>query len=714
MHRFSFRRAAPIALALALAAAVHGGEPQEMKPIRDKTLVVWAAPASLDQRGGSALTLEDGSDHFDAIVFGELTPRKWMAGSNFFSRTQKKQDDYPAETADPETFVQMAIAYHEKQVTLYRNGERYAAYTIGAPHVFGEESFAVMGLRHVASGDGHCFTGAIEDARIYDVALTQEQIAALEPNQPSEPEPLAWWSFEDGQVSDRMGTFPNTKLFGEVKVADGKLHLGAGRSYLVSARGEPKEWQGTPGTESSLIASARAMREKLLADPHRPAYHFVVPEGLCGPFDPNGAIYWKGRYHLFYIFQDERGHNWGHASSLDLFHWRHHPTGLVSGMFSGNCFVNKNGVPTMCYHQVGQGNAMAVALDDELNQWKKLETNPITPKTEPGDPHHGKYRSWDPYGWVEDGTYYAIFGGKRPAVAKAPNLGGPWTYCGDLMANTVEGVSINEDVSCADFFQLGGRRMLLCISHRLGCRYYLGEWKNEAFHPTFHEKMSWVDNAYFAPESLVDDQGRRIMWAWIFDGRSKQTRVASGWSGTMGLPRVLWLGEDGMLRMRPPEEIERLRYRPKRAENLAIQADSELPLEDMGGTTIELMVEMVPGGAKQMGVKVCCSPDGKEQTLVYYDAAEKRLKVDTRRSSLGEGPKKVEAGPFELPEGQPLKLRVFVDKSVVEVFANDRQAVARRIYPTREDSTGVTLFANGGACQVPAVRAWTLMPSNPY
>ena len=39
------------------------------------------------------------------------------------------------------------------------------------------------------------------------------------------------------------------------------------------------------------------------------------------PFDPNGAIFWKGRYHLFYIFQDARGHNWGHVSSTDLFHW---------------------------------------------------------------------------------------------------------------------------------------------------------------------------------------------------------------------------------------------------------------------------------------------------------------------------------------------------------------------------------------------------------
>ena len=55
---------------------------------------------------------------------------------------------------------------------------------------------------------------------------------------------------------------------------------------------------------------------------HVPRYHFVAPEGSCSPFDPNGALYWRGRYHLFYIFQDpdlpRRGHCWGHASSARI------------------------------------------------------------------------------------------------------------------------------------------------------------------------------------------------------------------------------------------------------------------------------------------------------------------------------------------------------------------------------------------------------------
>lgn len=693
------------------ARGAEKAEKAEKTVIGDKTFVAWVAPANLTQRGGSVLTIEKSGGTFDAIVFGENTPAKWMAGSNGFARTQKDQAGAPAETADPKTLVQVAVVYKGKQVTLYRNGAKYADYAVGSPEAFGGDSLVLMGLRHLGANPEHrFFTGAIDDARIYGVALDAKQIVALVPNQPSNPKPLAWWDFEEGLAADRMGLFPTTTLFGDARIADGRLHLDKPGAYLMASKLSP---QATVDL-NSVDSLVRAHREKLLSDPYRPGYHFVTPEGRCMPFDPNGAIFWKGRYHLFYIFQDARGHNWGHVSSTDLFHWRHHPTGLIAGMFSGNGFLNKDGRPTMCYHQVGQGNAMAVAVDDELNEWKKLDSNPITPGTAPGDPHHDKYRSWDPYGWLEGDTYYAIFGGNRPAIAKSGSLAGPWKYVGDLMANPVDGVSIDEDVSCADFFKIGDQRMLLCISHRLGCRYYLGEWKNEQFHPSFHEKMSWADNSFFAPESLLDDRGRRIFWAWIFDSPGFATRMNYGWSGTMSLPRVLSLASDGRLQMDPPQEIERLRYNAKKQAGLTVNPGADLPLEGIAGSSLELCVEMSAKDAKQFGLKVCRSPNGEEETVIYYDAVEKKLKVDTSKSSLTEGPKGVEAGPFELKTGEALKLRVFVDKSVVEVFANGRQAVMRRVYPSREDSVGVAAFSIGGPASLTTAEAWDMMPSNPY
>ena len=83
------------------------------------------------------------------------------------------------------------------------------------------------------------------------------------------------------------------------------------------------------------IQSARELREQLLADPHRPGYHFAMPEDVGRPGDPNGAFYANGRYHLMYLYDrrgihgwDGKGFCWGHISSSDLVHWRHHPDAI--------------------------------------------------------------------------------------------------------------------------------------------------------------------------------------------------------------------------------------------------------------------------------------------------------------------------------------------------------------------------------------------------
>ncbi|MHB0858791.1 MAG: GH32 C-terminal domain-containing protein, partial [Anaerolineae bacterium] len=70
--------------------------------------------------------------------------------------------------------------------------------------------------------------------------------------------------------------------------------------------------------------------------------------------------------------------------------------------------------------------------------------------------------------------------------------------------------------------------------------------------------------------------------------------------------------------------------------------------------------------------------------------------------------------PLTLAPGEPLRLRIFVDRSVIEVFANDRQAIMRRVYPTRSDSVGVALFARGGDAMASSVHAWDMAPANPW
>jgi hypothetical protein len=165
--------------------------------ISARTLVAWVYVTDLNTRGGSVLTLEQssGTDVFDGIVYAERVPLRWMAGSDGWSRTQDLAA--PDETAAPGALVQMAITYgtpggggDANRITIYRNGQLYGtAYSQGSRVTYSTGTVDVIfGRRHADALTASYFTGGIEEARIYDTALTQGQIAALVPVGFSTPE----------------------------------------------------------------------------------------------------------------------------------------------------------------------------------------------------------------------------------------------------------------------------------------------------------------------------------------------------------------------------------------------------------------------------------------------------------------------------------------------------------------------------------------------
>ena len=211
----------------------------EISTLRDKTLVAWVRLADLDQRGGSVLTIEhpDGRQ-FDGIVFGQRTPRRWMPGSNELERTPADQDAWPEETAPSHEVVQIAIAYASKTVTLYRNGSVYVKTEVAEPVEFPAGSSLIIGLRYGTPspraprfhGDmlDSRFHGDVLDARVYDTALSEAELRALQPNAPGGPKPLAWFDFSSTGLRDRAGTFFNGTLEGSARIADDALQLDDG------------------------------------------------------------------------------------------------------------------------------------------------------------------------------------------------------------------------------------------------------------------------------------------------------------------------------------------------------------------------------------------------------------------------------------------------------------------------------------------------------
>jgi len=237
-----------------------------------------------------------------------------------------------------------------------------------------------------------------------------------------------------------------------------------------------------------------------------------------------------------------------------------------------------------------------------------------------------------------------------------------WKYLHVFYERNAAWTDRSEDNMCPSFLPLpagpeggpaSGKHLLLFISHNKGCQYYVGDYRDDRFHPNHHGRMTWVDNTYFAPEALVDGQGRQIMWAWLTDNPPGEKE--KGWSGVYGLPRTLWLGKtgpcacagEGTRNVALPGAVVERPDGGRRRVQAARKGD---------GHSCELGVEIEVGAAQRCGVKVRASSDGQEETLLYYDAATKELVFDSTRSGAS-GRKVVERAPLVLKPGEPLTLR---------------------------------------------------------
>lgn len=467
------------------------------------------------------------------------------------------------------------------------------------------------------------------------------------------------------------------------------------------------------------------------SDPHRPAYHFLPEANWLN--DPNGLIQWQGRYHLFYQYNPNGAFHgtvhWGHAVSTDLVQWEHLPIALEpspdgpdqDGCFSG-CAVDNNGVATLIYTGVrgeAQLACVATSTDDLLRTWEKYAGNPVI-AAPPADLELVAYR--DHSVWKEGDTWYQVIGagiqnvGGTALLYRSPDLL-TWEYLHPILVgdrNATEPIATGEMWECPTLFILDNKHVLIVsvwTNHQLiNSSYFVGDFDNQRFTP---QHQAIVDNgaSFYAPQTMLDDQGRRLMWGWLQEQRSTAIQRAAGWSGAMSLPRVLSVLPDGRLAQAPVPELQKLRRNHQQQTQLNVPAEAGLPLPEIQGDCLEIILELEQNQAESAGLAVRCSPDGSEQTLITYDWKSGQLVINREHSSLDPEIPNDRRSAVCPPDSQgKIKLHVFLDRSIIEVFVNDEVAMASRIYPTRADSLGVRLVATGGEAQVKSMDVWTIEP----
>jgi beta-fructofuranosidase len=275
-------------------------------------------------------------------------------------------------------------------------------------------------------------------------------------------------------------------------------------------------------------------------------------------------------------------------------------------------------------------------------------------------------------------------------IMKSDNLK-DWTYIGELLHPDFDeeklGVTKGEDISCANMFKLGNKWILTCISHRLGCRYFIGDFKDEQYLPEFHAMMSWQGNNFFAPESMLSQDGRRVMWAWVRRGANP--------TGVQSLPRELELPEDGVLQIKPLRELQSLRYDEKVEKMMVVVADKEARLETLAGDAIELEITFAAPLPKEFGLKLLGDENGENSMSIVAGAEMKKLMVGNLDPE------------FALKKDEDLTLQVFIDKNLVEVFANNRQAA---VYPHEHfrDNPNISLFTEDSDLVVKEIKTWKM------
>lgn len=471
----------------------------------------------------------------------------------------------------------------------------------------------------------------------------------------------------------------------------------------------------------------------LLKNDYRLNYHLMAEFGWMN--DPNGFIHYNGEYHLFYQHYPYKPvwgpMHWGHAVSRDLVNWRYLPVALApdeeydrDGCFSGSA-IAKEGKLALLYtgHVVTGPNqdqdyeqVQALAISEDGVNFRKYEGNPIIGRDQiPEGVSRKDFR--DPKVMEYNNQYYMVIGSNDAQgnglvlLYRSKDLLN-WTFV-NILAKS-DG-TFGDNWECPDLFLLGDKAVLMMSPQRMPAQgeqynnlhsnmYMVGEFDSEA--GTFAlERYAQVDHGFdfYAPQSTVDDRGRRIVIGWMDMWEQEMpTQQGHHWAGAMSLPRVAELDGDRIL-FSPVEEIESRRSNAYEQANIELSGERKLAIS---GDSYELQVEFEAGNAGEFGLKLRTDEAGQEETVIAYQQEEGMLLLDRERAGIGPGGQRKAAVPLQ--EGK-LSLRIFVDKSSVEVFAGDGEVVmTARIYPSA-DARGIKLFSTGGS-KVTMLRKWDIHP----
>ncbi|MDQ0877342.1 beta-fructofuranosidase [Paenibacillus sp. V4I3] len=489
-------------------------------------------------------------------------------------------------------------------------------------------------------------------------------------------------------------------------------------------------------------------RANFAQDRHRPVYHLTSPGHWMN--EPHAPIYFNGQYHLFYQFNPNGPFwhyiHWGHWVSEDLVHWRDLPAALApepgldpDGIWSGSAAYDEHGYPALfytagnnaCSPNQSVGLARTTYLRDgdiDLKTWVK-HPEPIVVQ-EPGVGYFGEFR--DPYVWKENEEWIMLVGtgiegqGGTAMVYRSANMT-DWTCEGPLYVSNYQKypyLGVVWELPVLLPLKRNGEetgKHILLISPwgpeaKVEVNYWIGRWEGARYRfiPD-HEEPRLIDVGDFhftGPSGMVDPiTGRSLLFTIAQGERTPEIDYDCGWSHGAGIPISLTLRKDGLLGIEPIEEIRQLRgMELLNVRDLSLDEANE-NLQHIRSDTFEVELTFGSEAEHQYGISLRRTPDGEEETVLFYDQDRERLGVNRNKTTLDtrERTTGIQEGLLEL-QGEPLQLRVFVDRSLIEVYANGLKSLTTRAYPSRLDALGLLLHGDRDI-RITSMQMWEMKPA---
>ena len=457
----------------------------------------------------------------------------------------------------------------------------------------------------------------------------------------------------------------------------------------------------------------------------RPIFHATPTIGWMN--DPNGFSVYKGEYHLFYQYHpysNEWGPmHWGHLKSRDLLCWERLPAAMApdmpydaSGCFSGSAVELPDGRQMLMYTGVQRSRnpdgfiqeiqTQCIAVGDGID-YEKYDGNPVL--NEKDLPQGGSPVDFrDPKIWREDdGTYYAAVGNRTEDNSGAILLyrsmdGFKWELVRVLDQCHNQYGKMWE---CPDFFSLDGKYVLFTSPQEMnpvGLEFHAGNGTvcligdyvpaGDGFSRQFVQAIDYGLD-FYAPQTLLTDDGRRIMIAWMQNsatvgGKPNHCR----WFGQMTLPRELSV-KDGRLLQNPIKELED--YREQRVVHHNIPVSGEINLPGIQGRVLDMTVTVRPiGNESYRWFRIRIAKDGEHETIIRYRPSQGTVKLDRTRSGLPHDIVHTRSF-FVRPRNGEITLRIVLDRYSLEVFVNDGEQAASAVIYTRQEADAITFEAGG-------------------